>query len=83
MELVMFTLLFWVLTIAGILITIPLAEMVYSNIYKARGKGNSTGIKTLTSIFYVKPPIIVHEQESRQARKEYNRLNLKNQINSQ
>jgi len=79
----MFTLLFWVLTIAGILITIPLAEMVYSNIHKARGKGNSTGIEALTAIFYVKPPISVHGQENRQARKEYDKLNLKNQINSQ
>jgi len=76
----MLTLLFWVLTIVGLLIAIPLAEMVYSNIHKARREGNCAGIKALTSIFYVRPPIIVHEQESRQARVEYDILNFKNQI---
>lgn len=71
MEAKLLTLLFYLLALVAVIIAIPLAETVYARTHKARREGDSASMNALTSIFYTKPPTLVYEQESRQARKDW------------
>ena len=79
----MLNILLWLLALLILIIAIPLAEMVYASMHKARREGNSAGLKALTTVFYTKPPTIVYEIESRQAREEYDKMKNLDEVSSE